>query len=134
RSCGLPQSASCCENFVIPPDVFGQTLRVAFTVSRPIPLLAPMIRTVATASYSRSASLANRHVRCKQPHRKMGGRLKLRFQAAHVRQVEAARSHSGRYPSPSSVGNFGRDERGGANGGTAAAAKADSPNGARSVV
>src|SRR5712692_2639056 len=28
RSCGLPQSASCSENFVIPPDVFGQTLRV----------------------------------------------------------------------------------------------------------
>src|SRR5947199_7943955 len=27
RSCGLPQSASCYENFVIPPDVFGQTLR-----------------------------------------------------------------------------------------------------------
>lgn len=27
RSCGLPQSASCSENFVIPPDVFGQTLR-----------------------------------------------------------------------------------------------------------
>src|SRR6516164_3581735 len=33
RSCGLPQSASCSENFVIPPDVFGQTLRgyVRFT-------------------------------------------------------------------------------------------------------
>jgi hypothetical protein len=29
RSCGLPQSASCSENFVIPPDVFGQTLRVS---------------------------------------------------------------------------------------------------------
>src|SRR5438552_16274133 len=29
RSCGLPQSASCSENFVIPPDVFGQTLRNA---------------------------------------------------------------------------------------------------------
>src|SRR5205814_1958997 len=29
RSCGLPQSASCSENFVIPPDVFGQTLRAA---------------------------------------------------------------------------------------------------------
>src|SRR5215471_5229979 len=29
RSCGLPQSASCSENFVIPPDVFGQTLRKA---------------------------------------------------------------------------------------------------------
>src|SRR5215472_11494837 len=29
RSCGLPQSASCSENFVIPPDVFGQTLRSA---------------------------------------------------------------------------------------------------------
>src|SRR5262249_31374301 len=27
RSCGLPESASCSENFVIPPDVFGQTLR-----------------------------------------------------------------------------------------------------------
>src|SRR5262249_21745947 len=27
RSSGLPQSASCSENFVIPPDVFGQTLR-----------------------------------------------------------------------------------------------------------
>jgi len=29
----LPQSASCSENFVIPPDVFGQTLRgyVRFT-------------------------------------------------------------------------------------------------------
>src|SRR2546422_6653137 len=31
-SCGLPQSASCCENFVIPPDVFGQTLRLAFAI------------------------------------------------------------------------------------------------------
>src|SRR6266403_3683411 len=30
RSCGLPQSASCSENFVIPPDVFGQTLRTYF--------------------------------------------------------------------------------------------------------
>src|SRR5215831_2915222 len=29
RSCGSPQSASCSENFVIPPDVFGQTLREA---------------------------------------------------------------------------------------------------------
>src|SRR5437899_5488690 len=29
RSCGLPQSASCSENFVIPPDVFGQTLNIA---------------------------------------------------------------------------------------------------------
>jgi Transposase DDE domain len=27
RSCGLPQSASCSESFVIPPDVFGQTLK-----------------------------------------------------------------------------------------------------------
>src|SRR5690348_11558445 len=26
HSCDLPQSASCSENFVIPPDVFGQTL------------------------------------------------------------------------------------------------------------
>src|SRR5215813_7076868 len=32
RSCGLPQSASCSENFVITPDVFGQTL--SLTVSQ----------------------------------------------------------------------------------------------------
>src|SRR6516225_3827262 len=31
RSCGLPQSASCSENFVIPPDVFGQTLKQVIT-------------------------------------------------------------------------------------------------------
>src|SRR6516164_8352478 len=28
RSCGSPQSASCSENFVIPLDVFGQTLSI----------------------------------------------------------------------------------------------------------
>src|SRR5262249_45583448 len=28
RFCGLPQSASCSENFVIPPDVFGKPQRV----------------------------------------------------------------------------------------------------------
>src|SRR5260370_19951434 len=33
RSCGLPQSASCSENFVIPPDVFGQTLRELENIS-----------------------------------------------------------------------------------------------------
>ncbi len=27
HSCALPQSASCCENSVIPLDVLGQTLR-----------------------------------------------------------------------------------------------------------
>ena len=35
RSCGLPQSASCSENFVIPPDVFGQTLSVASSAYDP---------------------------------------------------------------------------------------------------
>src|SRR2546421_12064609 len=34
RSCGLPQSASCSENFVIPPDVFGQTLSGSARISR----------------------------------------------------------------------------------------------------
>src|SRR5260221_4177121 len=34
RSCGLPQSASCSENFVIPPDVFGQTLRPGGIINR----------------------------------------------------------------------------------------------------
>src|SRR5262249_16097816 len=33
RSCGLPQSASCSENFVIPPDVFGQTLSMCRTLN-----------------------------------------------------------------------------------------------------
>src|SRR5262249_38429784 len=33
RSSGLPQSASCSENFVIPPDVFGQTLKSLVTSS-----------------------------------------------------------------------------------------------------
>src|SRR6266403_4388272 len=81
--------------------------RAAFTVSRPIPLLAPMMRTVATASCSRSARLAHHHVRCRQPHRKMVGRLKLHFQAAHVREVEAAHSHPGHYLTPPPLGNFG---------------------------
>src|SRR5262245_21279235 len=36
RSCGLPQSASCSENFVIPPDVFGQTLRHVFRHATPV--------------------------------------------------------------------------------------------------
>src|SRR5262249_24895636 len=34
RSCGLPQSASCSENFVIPPDVFGQTLSLELGTHR----------------------------------------------------------------------------------------------------
>src|SRR5436190_23186846 len=36
HSCALPQSASCCENSVIPLDVLGQTLRpisISYTVS-----------------------------------------------------------------------------------------------------
>jgi hypothetical protein len=69
-----------------------------------IPLLAPMMRSVATASCSRSARLAHSHVRCRLLCRKMGGWLKLHSQAAHVREVEAARSHSGRYLTPSPVG------------------------------
>src|SRR5262245_35623953 len=41
RFCGLPQSASCSENFVIPPDVFGQTLSPWSDTQ----LLAPHSRT-----------------------------------------------------------------------------------------
>src|SRR6266436_2660978 len=44
RSCGLPQSASCSENFVIPPDVFGQTLSdfvTGFEASQWVGLCAP---------------------------------------------------------------------------------------------
>src|SRR5262249_15497932 len=35
RFCGLPQSASCSENFVIPPDVFGQTLSLCSPDGKP---------------------------------------------------------------------------------------------------
>src|SRR5262245_35392342 len=38
RFCGLPQSASCSENFVIPPDVFGQTLKMPTLDTAPIVL------------------------------------------------------------------------------------------------
>src|SRR6266487_1013273 len=34
---GLPQSASCSENFVIPPDVFGQTLSETVVVHGNVP-------------------------------------------------------------------------------------------------
>src|SRR5437660_691352 len=64
-------------------------LRAAFTVSRPIPLLAPMIRTVATALYSRSTHPAHRYVRCRQPYCKMGGRLEMRFRSCPVRNRRA---------------------------------------------
>jgi hypothetical protein len=45
--------------------------RAAFTVSRPIPLLAPMIKTVATAVNALVGPATHRHVRSRQPHRKM---------------------------------------------------------------
>src|SRR5215467_13287400 len=43
----------------------------ALTVSRPIPLLAPMIRTVATPVNALIGPVTHRHVRSRQPHRKM---------------------------------------------------------------
>jgi hypothetical protein len=39
-------------------------LRAAFTVSRPIPLLAPMIRTVVTASMLPVGPARSRHLQC----------------------------------------------------------------------
>src|SRR5262249_28236090 len=49
RFCGLPQSASCSENFVIPPDVFGQTLSLLL-------LAAP---AAAQPSYTAPAEFMN---------------------------------------------------------------------------
>jgi hypothetical protein len=40
---------------------------VAFTVSRPIPLLAPMIRTVATPSIFPDGLPTHHHMQCEQP-------------------------------------------------------------------
>src|SRR5882724_795988 len=42
RSCSLPQSASCSENFVIPPDVFGQTLRAYGKAFQTDPILSEL--------------------------------------------------------------------------------------------
>src|SRR5262245_48186027 len=49
RSCGLPQSASCSENSVIPPDVFGQTLS---TVG--------VVLSLVEVSHDRACQLAHR--------------------------------------------------------------------------
>src|SRR5215467_4424019 len=62
----------------------------AFTVSRPIPLLAPMIRTFATASCSWSDPPGSRHVLASQPNRKRGGRLETHSNAW---RSHAARSY-----------------------------------------
>jgi hypothetical protein len=45
--------------------------RAALRVSKPIPLLAPMIRTVATPVNALIGLATHRHVRSRQPHRKM---------------------------------------------------------------
>ena len=45
-------------------------LSATFTASRPIPLLAPMIRTVATRHAPVGSRLAYHHVRCSQADRK----------------------------------------------------------------
>jgi hypothetical protein len=52
----------------------------AFTASRPIPLLAPMIRIVATAPYSRSESAWLPLFAIRPTRRKTGERLETRFQ------------------------------------------------------
>src|SRR2546430_1105752 len=58
RFCGLPQSASCSENFVIPPDVFGQTLRPK-AASRPARSpISRQIRRTTRRSTPRSISSA----------------------------------------------------------------------------
>jgi hypothetical protein len=51
RSCGLPQSASCSENFVIPPDVFGQTLigtLISLAVGTSVAILVTNALTAST--------------------------------------------------------------------------------------
>src|SRR6516164_9661349 len=58
RSCGLPQSASCSENFVIPPDVFGQTLRGRYPLVVPAPSMDLLVRAkdlVCEAKYKAGA-------------------------------------------------------------------------------
>src|SRR5262249_50121700 len=61
RSCGLPQSASCCENFVIPPDVFGQTLKISVVHRTEA---APSQEGVVRGPYFSRNSLGLQRTRC----------------------------------------------------------------------
>src|SRR6516164_2251064 len=61
RSCGLPQSALCSENFVIPPDVFGQTLKLRTSKCFP---LCPESDRIDTPKQL-SESLCNRTCNCR---------------------------------------------------------------------
>src|SRR5262249_12866189 len=65
RFCGLPQSASCSENFVIPPDVFGQTLSLSFLYLCALALLRGFVvcnRVLVQGSLSQN-------FRCQLPRR-----------------------------------------------------------------
>src|SRR5262249_60081454 len=78
--------------------------RAAFTVSRPIPLLAPMMRTVATASCSTARTrLAHHHVRYRQQHRKIGERLADK--AAHALPAPGAAGAPAPPPTPAATGS-----------------------------
>src|SRR5215510_11864784 len=74
-----------------------------FTVSRPIPLLAPMMRTVAMASLLHGRTrLAHHHVRCRQPHRKIGERLADK--AAHALPASGAAGAPAATRAPAATG------------------------------
>src|SRR5438876_4165531 len=66
RSCGLPQSASCSENFVIPPDVSGQTLRVLHQFEGVDRLADRCKRVCLVIGASRCGCPADNKCRCEQ--------------------------------------------------------------------
>src|SRR6266404_3299645 len=71
RSCGLPQSASCSENFVIPPDVFGQTLTLQVETYPPSELIYQSTLTFCRESTVRSEHPNIRKVCCEPALRRM---------------------------------------------------------------
>src|SRR6266516_2139756 len=81
RSCGLPQSASCSENFVIPHDVFGQTLSAFRRHLRPHrPGRRYLVQAQAERRLSDGAS---------QSARKQSRALEVREGQALLREVDS---------------------------------------------
>src|SRR5262245_45109066 len=80
RSCGLPQSASCSENFVIPPDVFGQTLS---TDGNSLWLTIPYLRILLNTR-SRPVSVSKTALFCYRIHALKLGGVKLFWAAGLI--------------------------------------------------
>src|SRR6516165_7174535 len=87
RSCGLPQSASCSENFVIPPDVFGQTL-TSQCLDRRVPNKQILIDEIAAWEHDRNAN----HTKADWHFTTKNARIKLKHLYPAIRLNQATRT------------------------------------------